>query len=79
MSKRALIREALQHDDTLWYVVKAYAENIESDARLRKILNDLKSSTQTSVEENRGRPSEKYYERLLDIVQQSLDLLGGEK
>jgi len=74
-----LIREAIQHNDTLWYLMRSYAENIESDAQLRKILNDLKESTQKSLEKTKGLPLEKHQKRLLEIVQQSLDLLGGEK
>jgi len=79
LSRRALIREAIQHNDTLWYLMRSYAENIESDAQLRKILNDLKESTQKSLEKTKGLPLEKHQKRLLEIVQQSLDLLGGEK
>ena len=74
-----MIREAIQHNDTLWYLMRSYAENIESDAQLRKILNDLKESTQKSLEKTKGLPLEKHQKRLLEIVQQSLDLLGGEK
>ena len=79
MSRRALIREALQHNDTIWYVVKSYAENIKSDVQLMKVLNDLKASTEKSLEKTKGRPLEKHHKRLLDIIKQSLDLLGGEK
>ena len=79
MSRRALIREALQHNDTIWYVVKSYAENIKSDVQLMKVLNDLKASTEKSLEKTKGRPLEKHHKRLLEIVQQSLSLLGGEK
>ncbi|WP_292598706.1 hypothetical protein [Mesotoga sp. UBA6090] len=71
--------EALQHDDTVWYVVKAYAENIKSDVQLRKVLNDLKDSAQRSLEKTKGLELEKHHQRLLDIVQQSLRLLGGEE
>ena len=74
-----MIREAIQHNDMLWYLMRSYAENIESDAQLRKILNDLKESTQKSLEKTKGLPLEKHQKRLLEIVQQSLDLLGGEK
>ena len=79
MSRRALIREALQHNDTIWYVVKSYAENIKSDVQLMKVLNDLKASTEKSLEKTKGRPLEKHHKRLLDIIKQSLDLLGGEE
>ena len=79
MSRRALIREAIQHNDTIWYVVKSYAENIKSDVQLMKVLNDLKASTEKSLEKTKGRPLEKHHKRLLDIIKQSLDLLGGEK
>ena len=79
MSRRALIREALQHNDTIWYVVKSYAENIKSDVQLMKVLNDLKTSTEKSLEKTKGLELEKHQRRLLEIVQQSLSLLGGEK
>ncbi|WP_333642127.1 hypothetical protein [Mesotoga prima] len=79
MSRRALIREAIQHNDTIWYVIKSYAENIKSDVQLMKVLNDLKASTEKSLEKTKGLELEKHQRRLLDIVQQSLDLLGGEK
>ena len=79
MSRRALIREAIQHNDTIWYVIKSYAENIKSDVQLMKVLNDLKASTEKSLEKTKGLPLEKHQKRLLEIVQQSLDLLGGEK
>jgi len=79
LSRRALIREALQHNDTIWYVVKSYAENIKSDVQLMKVLNDLKASTEKSLEKTKGSPLEKHHKRLLEIVQQSLRLLGGEK
>jgi hypothetical protein len=44
-----------------------------------KVLNDLKASTEKSLEKTKGSPLEKHRKRLLEIVQQSLRLLGGEK
>jgi len=79
LSRRDLLRFALQHNDTLWYLMRSYAENIKSDVQLRKVLNDLKASTEKSLEKTKGRPLEKHHKRLLEIVQQSLSLLGGEK
>jgi len=63
----------------IWYLMRSYAENIKSDVQLRKVLNDLKDSTESSLEKTKGLPLEKHLKRLLEIVQQSLDLLGGEE